>query len=307
MAAVLQVLLRTSPLLAPCIAPPAQLSDAQSRHRTLGKKRGAALSGVARCGLCRAVRAPCRMNVGWRGKYEIGRREVSQEGERDDGQGGGPQTPAPDGAEAIMRAALKGAAAAGSDLDEPRILTEEGPAARVASIAGPVARSLDLRLVRVAVTAQDGCTVQVMAESRSGEMSVEDCARLSRALGPVMDVEDPIQGHYNLEVSSPGIDRPLVRASDFARWQGFEAKITLARPVLHEDGQSQRRFRGWIEGLEGEGLEGVVLLETDVKGGRETLGLPLADIDEAKLVLTDALIDEALKRQKARPGGDEAA
>lgn len=228
---------------------------------------------------------------------------MSQDGERD----GNGSDRAHEGAEAIMRAALEGAAATGGDLDEPRILAEEGPAARVAALAGPVARSLDLRLVRVAVTAQDGCTVQVMAEAASGEMSVEDCARLSRALGPVMDVEDPIQGHYNLEVSSPGIDRPLVRASDFARWQGFEAKITLARPVVHEDGQSQRRFRGWIDGLEGEGLEGAVLLETDVKGGRETLALALADIDEAKLVLTDALIDEALRRQKSAKGTTKGA
>ena len=207
-----------------------------------------------------------------------------------------------------MRAALDGAAGAvdAGGLDEPRLLTEEGPAARVAAIAGPVARSLDLRLVRVAVTAQDGCTVQVMAENRQGEMSVEDCAALSRALSPVLDVEDPIQGHYNLEVSSPGIDRPLVRASDFARWQGFEAKITLTRPVLHEDGGSQRRFRGTLEGIEGEGegeaASGAVLLETDVKGGREVLALPMMDIDEAKLVLTDDLVAAALKRSKAKDG-----
>ncbi len=200
----------------------------------------------------------------------------------------------------LMRAALDGAAeAVRADLDEPRLLTEEGPAARVAALAGPVARSLDLKLVRVAVTAQDGCTVQIMAEDASGEMSVEDCARLSRALAPVLDVEDPIQGHYNLEISSPGIDRPLVRASDFARWEGFEAKITLARPVVNEDGGSQRRFRGTLEGIEGEGLDGAVLIETDVKGGAVTLGLPMRDIDEAKLVLTDAVIAESLRRSKA--------
>ena len=212
-----------------------------------------------------------------------------------------------DAASEVMRAALDAAADLddAGGLDEPRLLTEQGPAARVAAIAGPVARSLDLRLVRVAVTAQDGCTVQVMAENEAGEMTVEDCANLSRALSPVMDVEDPIQGHYNLEVSSPGIDRPLVRASDFARWEGFEAKITLARPVIHEDGVSQRRFRGTLEGIEGEGAEGAVLIETDVKGGSQTLALPFADIDEAKLVLTDALITAALKRQKAadRSGG----
>ena len=207
-----------------------------------------------------------------------------------------------------MRAALDGAAGAvdAGGLDEPRLLTEEGPAARVAAIAGPVARSLDLRLVRVAVTAEGGCTVQVMAENRQGEMSVEDCANLSRALSPVMDVEDPIQGHYNLEVSSPGIDRPLVRASDFARWQGFEAKITLTRPVLHEDGGSQRRFRGTLEGIEGEGADGAVLVETDVKGGREVLALPMMDIDEAKLVLTDDLVAAALKRSKAKDGSGKS-
>ena len=206
-----------------------------------------------------------------------------------------------DAASGVMQAALEGAAGAlaSGGLDEPRLLGEEGPAARVAALAGPVARSLDLRLVRVAVTAQDGCTVQVMAENRDGEMSVEDCASLSRALSPVLDVEDPIQGHYNLEVSSPGIDRPLVRASDFARWEGFEAKITLARPVIHEDGGSQRRFRGALEGIEGDGLDGAVLIETEVKGGTQTLALPFRDIDEAKLVLTDDLIAAALKRSKA--------
>ncbi|MEM7565994.1 MAG: ribosome maturation factor RimP [Pseudomonadota bacterium] len=207
-----------------------------------------------------------------------------------------------------MRAALDGAAGAvRADLDEPRLLTEEGPAARVAVLAEAVARSLDLRLVRVAVTAQDGCTVQIMAEDASGEMSVEDCARLSRALSPVLDVEDPIQGHYNLEISSPGIDRPLVRASDFARWEGFEAKITLARPVLNEDGSQQRRFRGVLEGIEGEGLDGEVLIETDVKGGTATLGLPMRDIDEAKLVLTDAVIAESLRRSKAAEKSAEKA
>jgi ribosome maturation factor RimP len=176
-------------------------------------------------------------------------------------------------------------------MDEPRIVRESGLAARVAAIAEPVARDLGFRLVRVKISGRDGCTVQVMAERPDGEMSVDDCADLSRALSPVLDVEDPIDRAYNLEISSPGIDRPLVRRSDFQRWAGHEAKIELAVAL---DGR--KRFRGRIAGLDGETVR-VALLE---QPEGEVAAVPLADIAEARLVLTDDLVTAALRANKAR-------
>ena len=110
---------------------------------------------------------------------------------------------------------------AGPDLlDEPRLIVETGVAARVATIAAPVLRDLDLRLVRVKISSTDGTTVQIMAEHPDGTMNVSDCEAASMALSPVLDVEDPVTQAYRLEMSSPGIDRPLVRLSDFSRATG---------------------------------------------------------------------------------------
>jgi ribosome maturation factor RimP len=196
----------------------------------------------------------------------------------------------------------------GSPVDrEPRLITETGPAARVAAIVEPAVEQLGFRLVRVKVTAQNGCTVQIMAEQPDGTMSVEDCETLSRALSPVLDLEDPISQAYYLEVSSPGIDRPLTRRGDFERWAGYEAKIELEAPL-----NGRKRFRGTIRGVEDE----AVLLELpDVPEGEEPRArLPLADLGEARLVLTDELAREALRRGSsslsptadidARAGGD---
>ena len=182
--------------------------------------------------------------------------------------------------------------------DNKRLITETGVAARVASVAAPVAEDLGLRLVRVKVTPTNGCTVQIMAERPDGTMSVADCERLSRALSPVMDLEDPVPQAYNLEISSPGIDRPLVRAQDFERWAGYEAKIEMAVPVA-----SRKRFRGTVRGIEGAEL----LLELpDVKEGEEPLArLALTDLGDARLVLTDDLIREALRRGAAAGVEDE--
>jgi ribosome maturation factor RimP len=170
---------------------------------------------------------------------------------------------------------------------EPRIITETGLDARVAHIVEPVVEGLGYRLVRVRVSALNGMTVQIMAEKADGTMNVEDCETVSRDVSPTLDVEDPIDGTYNLEVSSPGIDRPLVRRSDFERWKGHEAKIELARPL---DGR--KRFRGVLAGLD-EDKVGI-----DVDG--TVIRLPVADIGEARLVLTDALIREALNREKQK-------
>src|ERR1044071_2083453 len=133
------------------------------------------------------------------------------------------------------------------DLAEPRLITEQGIAARVAAIATPVLRSLGYRLVRVRISGTSGCTVQIMAERADGTMAIEDCEAASRALSPVFDVEDPIDREYRLEPSSPGIDRPLVRRSDFERHAGQEVKIEMAVAL---DGR--KRFRGILLGVEGD-------------------------------------------------------
>ena len=135
-----------------------------------------------------------------------------------------------------------------------------------------------------------------MAERPDGTMTVEDCERLSRDLSPALDVEDPMDRAYHLEVSSPGIDRPLVRRSDFERWAGHLAKVELARPL---DGR--KRFKGRLAGLDGDRAG----LETRGDGDWQapiTSWLPLADIDEARLVLTDALVRETLSKQKKKAG-----
>ena len=178
------------------------------------------------------------------------------------------------------------------DPNEPRLITETGVAARVAAIASGVLGALGYRLVRVKVTNRDGGTLQIMAERPDGTMSIDDCEAASRALSPVLDVEDPISSAYRLEMSSPGIDRPLVRQSDFVRWAGHEVKVEMARPV---DGR--KRFRGILIGAE-DGI--AVVRRLDAPATEEpTVRLPVADIHDAKLMLTDALIREALRAAKA--------
>jgi ribosome maturation factor RimP len=190
-----------------------------------------------------------------------------------------------------------------TDGQEQRLITESGVAARVASIVNPVVEDLGFRLVRVKVSGLNGCTVQIMAERPDGTMTVEDCEAVSRAVSPVLDLEDPVGGAYHLEISSPGIDRPLVRAGDFERWSGHEAKIEMAMPVA-----GRKRFRGVIGGVEGES---VTIELPDVKEGEERMArLPLADIADARLVLTDKLVRESLRRggapeQGADPARDE--
>jgi ribosome maturation factor RimP len=172
---------------------------------------------------------------------------------------------------------------------DKRLMTETGVAARVAAIVEPVIQDLGFDLVRVRVTGTNGCTVQVMAERPDGTITVAECETISRAVSPVLDLEEPISQAYYLEVSSPGIDRPLVRASDFERWTGYDSKIEMAVPL-----NGRKRFRGLIRGVE----EGTVAIELpDVKEGEERLvRLPLADLGEARLVLTDDLIRESLRR-----------
>src|SRR5271166_4849147 len=133
-------------------------------------------------------------------------------------------------------------------LSEPRVIGDTGVAARVAAICAPVLLELGLRVVRVRVSANAGCTVQVMAERPDGTMTIEECETASRALSPVLDAADPIDRAYRLELSSPGLDRPLVRRSDSERHAGQQVKIELE--VAH---QGRRRFRGVLVGLEDAG------------------------------------------------------
>jgi len=187
-------------------------------------------------------------------------------------------------------------AAADALLREPRLIHEVGVGARVARIVEPALIGLGYRLVRVKVSAQGGCTVQIMAEKPDGTMSVKDCEAVSRMISPLLDVEDPVSSAYNLEISSPGIDRPLVRVGDFSRWLTHEAKIEMAVPV---DGR--KRFRGFLSAVEGEeGAECVRILLPDAPADAEPSALlPIRDIGEARLVLTDAVIAESLRRGKA--------
>jgi ribosome maturation factor RimP len=175
-------------------------------------------------------------------------------------------------------------------LDEPRLVRETGLSARIAAIVEPTLAGLGYRLVRVKVSGRDGMTVQVMAERPDGSFTIEDCEASSRTLSPVLDVEDPVPGGYRLELSSPGIDRPLVRTSDFARAAGHEAKIEMEVPI-----EGRKRFRGEILGVEGDHAK---LRFTGPDGEPQTVSLAISEMGEARLVLTDALVAESLKRGK---------
>jgi ribosome maturation factor RimP len=177
-----------------------------------------------------------------------------------------------------------------ADAPSRRFTRETGLAADIASLVEPALEGLGFRLVRVQVSGRDGQTVQIMAERPDGTMSIDDCEDVSRQLSPLLDAHDPLPGSYRLEISSPGIDRPLVRASDFLDWAGHEAKITLKNAT-----GSRKRYRGIIEGLE----EGKIRLSCSTdQGALETVSIPVDAVAEAKLVLTDDLIRDALRRAK---------
>jgi ribosome maturation factor RimP len=183
-----------------------------------------------------------------------------------------------------------------------RFIVEVGPAAAVATLIEPTLADLGFRLVRVTLSGKEGRTLQIMAERPDGSMTIDDCETISRQVSPLLDVHDPIAGAYRLEVSSPGIDRPLVRPSDFADWEGFEAKIELAEPI---DGR--RRFKGVLDGYEPGADGGEVRIACDLPDvGRQVLGLPARLVKDAKLVLTDDLVREALTRAKAMKRGRPA-
>ena len=181
---------------------------------------------------------------------------------------------------------------------ETRLARETGPAQRVAALAEPVLAGMGFRLVRVKMS---GPTLQIMAERPDGSFSIDDCEAVSRALSPILDVEDVIAARYHLEVSSPGIDRPLVRASDFEAWAGHEAKIEMAVPVA-----GRKRFKGALEGYHDGEVR--LFIENPEGAGKEPvlIGVPFADISDAKLVLTDQLIEAARSRLAPKGYGDGA-
>lgn len=180
-------------------------------------------------------------------------------------------------------------------MTDHRLTRETGPALRVVHLIEPVLDSMGFRLVRVKM---GGPTLQIMAERPDGTFTIDDCEKVSRAVSPMLDVEDAVPGRYHLEVSSPGIDRPLVRRQDFERWAGHEAKIEM-----HVAQAGRKRFRGVLEGY-GDGE--VRLYIGNPEGGTEKVlvGVPFADIGDAKLVMTDALIEAARRKHAAGAVGD---
>ena len=173
-----------------------------------------------------------------------------------------------------------------------RFYRESGLAARIAALAEPLIEELGYRLVRVKVSGQNGSTLQIMVDHPERAITVDDCALISRRLSPLLDANDPMPGAFLLEVSSPGIDRPLVRPVDFLDWAGFEAKIEMKELI-----DNRRRFRGLIEGFE----DGEARLQVELKDFDEpqTIGLPVDLIADAKLVLTDELLKAAKEAQEA--------
>lgn len=174
---------------------------------------------------------------------------------------------------------------------EPRLIVETGVDRRIADIVEPVLTGMGFVLVRVRLSSQNGSTLQIMAERQDGTMNVEDCEAVSMAVSPVLDVEDPVEKAYHLEVSSPGVDRPLVRKSDFSRWQGHLVKIETSILV-----DNRKRFRGKIAEI---GADDFTLERDQIAYGEEpTVVIPFNALSDAKLVLTDDLIRDALKADK---------
>ncbi len=181
---------------------------------------------------------------------------------------------------------------------DKRLARETGIAAHIAKIAEPVIEDLGYRLVRVRVSGKGNEEVQIMAEKPDGSMTIEGCEAISRGLSPVLDVEDPVPGKYRLEISSPGIDRPLVRPSDFDNWAGHVAKIELNQPI---DGR--RRFRGKLEGFS-DGEVRIFIKPADGAGDDILVGLQFDMLASAKLVMTDELFNASRTANKANTPGD---
>jgi len=167
---------------------------------------------------------------------------------------------------------------------------------RLADIVGPVIEGLGFELVRIRLMGGRTRTLQIMADRPEGGIEVDDCATISTAVSAVLDVEDPVEENYILEVSSPGIDRPLTRLKDFDVWADYEARIETTELI---DGR--RRFKGALRGTEGD----EILIEIEEPTGKVTIGLKFDWLSDAKLILTDDLIAEMLRQKKASGVIDE--
>lgn len=164
---------------------------------------------------------------------------------------------------------------------------------RLADIVGPVIEGMGFELVRIRLMGGKTRTLQIMADKADGGIDVDDCGQISTAVSLVLDVEDPVEENYILEVSSPGIDRPLTRLKDFDVWQGWEARIETTELI---DGR--RRFKGTLAGVEGD----EVLIEIE----EGTVGLKFEWLSDAKLILTEELITEMLRQRKISGAIDES-
>ncbi|MFZ5616987.1 MAG: ribosome maturation factor RimP [Pseudomonadota bacterium] len=158
---------------------------------------------------------------------------------------------------------------------------------RIEKLVAPAIEAAGFELVRIRMTGKETKTLQIMAERSDHTMSAEDCARLSRALSPILEEADPISGSYRLEISSPGIDRPLVKLKDYHDWQGYEAKIEIDRMI-----EGRKKFKGVLAGVDGDNIC------IDIEDEKETALIPFAWIHSAKLSLTDDLIRESLRAAK---------
>ncbi len=165
--------------------------------------------------------------------------------------------------------------------------------ARLLELLDPVAEAAGYEIVRLRLMGGDHARrLQIMAETPEGEMNVEDCARLSRALSEVLDAADPLSGEYTLEVSTPGVDRPLTRLKDFETFEGHEARLELDRMA-----EGRKRFRGELAGVEGDQVA------INLEGEAETALVPFAWITEAKLILTDRLMERGAQERARRLAG----
>lgn len=177
-------------------------------------------------------------------------------------------------------------------MSDARIIVESGVEAKVAAILEPEIEDLGYRLVRVKLSNINGSTLQIMAERPDGTMNVAGCEEVSRAISPILDIEDPIQQAYHLEISSPGIDRPMVRLSDFETWVGHTTKLET-----HQIVNGRKRYKGLILSVEGKKI--TFRRDAVAEGEDPNFVLAIDEIKDAKLVMTDELITEALKRDKA--------
>ena len=188
-----------------------------------------------------------------------------------------------------------------AETPDARLVIETGIDLRVAQIIEPVLMSMGYKLVRVRLSGQNGLTLQIMAERFDGTMTVVDCEKISLAISPILDVEDPIDKAYHLEVSSPGIDRPLVRKSDFDMWVGHLLKCETSVIV-----DNRKRFRGKLTAADDKGF--TVERDQPAYGEAAEVVIPYSALSEARLILTDDLIRDALKADKdAKAAAREAA